>query len=140
LRSLKSQSVDFIWSQAVLEHIRKAEFLDTMLELRRIIRADGVCSHVVDLKDHLGGGLNNLRFPENLWESNFMSSSGFYTNRIRYSEMVDIFTQAGFSVEIVKVSRWQGVPTPRSKIAENFRNLSDEELCISGFSVLLRPN
>ncbi|MFM6038690.1 MAG: hypothetical protein ACKPBC_14215 [Sphaerospermopsis kisseleviana] len=140
LRSIKSQSVNFIWSQAVLEHIRKAEFLDTMLELRRIIRPDGVCSHVVDLKDHLGGSLNNLRFTENLWESNFMASSGFYTNRIRYSEMIDIFAQAGFSVEVVSLKQWQTLPTPKAKMSENFRNLSDEELCISGFSVLLRPN
>lgn len=132
--------MDFIWSQAVLEHIRKAEFLDTMLELRRIIRPDGVCSHVVDLKDHLGGRLNNLRFPENLWESNFMSSSGFYTNRIRYSEMVDIFAQAGFSVEVVSLKQWQNLPTPKAKMSEKFKNLLDEELCISGFSLLLRPN
>lgn len=97
-------SIDFIWSQAVLEHIRKSEFLDTMLELHRILRPNGVCSHVVDLKDHLGGALNNLRFSEKLWESNFMASSGFYTNRIRYSEMLDIFHQAGFSVEVVNVS------------------------------------
>ena len=140
LRSLKSQSVDFIWSQAVLEHIRKEEFLDTMLELRRIIRPNGVCSHAVDLKDHLGGALNNLRFPENLWESNFMTSSGFYTNRIRYSEMLDIFVQANFSYEVVSLIQWQTLPTPKIKIARKFRTLPDEELCISGFSVILRPN
>jgi hypothetical protein len=140
LRLLKSESVDFIWSQAVLEHIPRSQFVDTMSELRRIIRPDGICSHVVDLKDHLGGALNNLRFPEKLWESNFMASSGFYTNRIRYSEMLEIFSQIGFSVEIVNIHSWESIPTPRLKMTSRFRSLSDSELCISGFHVLLRPN
>ena len=38
LRMIPDQSVDFIWSQAVCEHIRKNEFLDTMRELRRVLR------------------------------------------------------------------------------------------------------
>ena len=105
LQSLPSESIDFIWSQAVLEHIRKVDFLDTMRELRRVIRPNGTCSHVIDLKDHLGSALNNLRFSERVWESDFMANSGFYTNRIRYSEMMDMFRQAGFSVEVVDVKK-----------------------------------
>jgi hypothetical protein len=30
------------------------------------------------------------------WESVFMTNSGFYTNRIGYTEMVSIFREAGF--------------------------------------------
>ncbi|HAC66287.1 MAG TPA: methyltransferase, partial [Cyanothece sp. UBA12306] len=86
LKNIPDKSVDLIWSQAVLEHIRKSEFLETMLELRRIIRDNGICSHKVDLKDHLQKALNNLRFSEQVWESDFMSQSGFYTNRIRYTQ------------------------------------------------------
>jgi SAM-dependent methyltransferase len=83
LKSIESNSVDFIWSHAVLEHIKHSEFLDIMKELRRIVRDDGVCSHVVDLRDHIDCSLNNLRFSEKIWESNFMTNSGFYTNRIQ---------------------------------------------------------
>lgn len=139
LRTIPAQSVDYIWSNAVLEHIRKKEFLDTMLELRRIIRNNGVCSHQVDLKDHLSNALNNLRFPEHIWENEFMAKSGFYTNRIQYSQMLDMFRQAGFDVEIIKVTRWDTLPTPRAKLSKEFISQSDEELCISGFSVVLRP-
>ena len=140
LQSLPSESIDFIWSQAVLEHIKKADFLDTMRELRRVISPNGTCSHVIDLKDHLGGALNNLRFSERIWESEFMANSGFYTNRIRYSEMMDMFRQAGFSVEVINARKWEALPTPKSKMSGEFRLLSDDELLISGFSVLLRPN
>lgn len=139
LRDIPSESVDFIWSQAVLEHIRRHEFLDTMKELRRILRPDGVCSHRVDLKDHLGGALNNMRFPARLWESDWVARSGFYTNRLRYSEMIKLFRQAEFSVEVLATGRWQDVPTPHSFMAKEFHDLSEEDLLVKDFDVLLRP-
>ena len=93
LRAIPDQSVDFVWSHSVLEHVRRTEFLETMRELRRVLHADGISSHWVDLEDHLGGALNNLRFPESVWESPFMTRGDFYTNRIRYSEMLALFKE-----------------------------------------------
>lgn len=139
LREMPDQSVDFIWSQAVLEHLKLKDFLDIMRELRRILRADGVCSHRIDLKDHLGGALNHLRFSDKLWESNLFVSSGFYTNRIRYSEMLELFESAGFSVTVIAKDKWDRLPTPRPCLADKFRKLPDEELSISGFDVVLKP-
>lgn len=139
LRTIPGGSVDFIWSHAVLEHIRRAEFSKTMTELRRIVRPDGVISHRVDLKDHLGGALNNLRFPEQWWESRFMANSGFYTNRIRFRAMLDSMKHAGFDVNVVNVNRWNKLPTPRDKLASQFQSLPDDDLLVSGFDVVLRP-
>ena len=139
LHELPSNSVDFAWSQAVLEHIRRHEFLDFMRELRRVLRADGNSSHRVDLRDHLGGALNNLRFSPETWESDWMANSGFYTNRIRYGEMIRLFDQAGFQVEVLGTDRWSELPTPRSALHSVYRSLSDDDLLISGFDVLLRP-
>lgn len=139
LRDIPSESVDFVWSQAVLEHIRRHELLDTMRELRRVLRPGGICSHRIDLKDHLGGALNNMRFATNLWESDWMARSGFYTNRLRYSEMIELFRQAGFAVEVVATGRWDAVPTLRTSMAKEFRGLSDEDLLVKEFDVLLRP-
>lgn len=139
LRSIPANSVDFIWSQAVLEHVRRDEFQETMNELRRIVRQDGVVSHRVDLKDHLGGALNNLRFPKTWWESPFMASSGFYTNRIRFREMLDSMRLAGFDVTVTRVSKWDRLPTPKSKMAPEFRSMPDDDLLVKGFDVVLRP-
>jgi hypothetical protein len=110
-----------------------------MKELRRIVCASGICSHEVDLRDHLGNALNNLRFPESLWESALVADSGFYTNRIRYSEMLDIFRQTGWGVEVVCVNRWPRLPTPRAKLHEPFQHMSDADLRVSTFHVILRP-
>lgn len=139
LRSIPDNSVDFIWSQAVLEHVRLHDFDETMHELKRILGKDGVMSHRIDLKDHLATSLNNLRFSKRIWESDFMAKSGFYTNRIRAADMTQRFKKAGFGVNIVKIDRWESVPVSRKKLASEFSSLSDDELRISGFDVILTP-
>jgi hypothetical protein len=139
LRAIPAQSVDFVWSHSVLEHVRRAEFLETMRESRRVLRADGISSHWVDLGDHLGGALNNLRFPESVWESPFMTRGDFYTNRIRYSEMLTLFKEVGFESDVVSVTHWDRLPTPRSKLCYRFKDLPEAELSVRGFQVILRP-
>ena len=62
LRTIADDSIHFIWSHAVLEHVRLNEFDAQLEEMRRILVPGGICSHRVDLRDHLGGVLNNLRF------------------------------------------------------------------------------
>ena len=88
----------------------------------------------------LDGSLNNLRFPDTVWESQIMAESGFYTNRIRYSEMLALFTHAGFRAEVVEKKCWDRLPIPRSKMVGPFRYLPEEELCVSGFEVVLQAN
>ena len=139
LKTVKENSVDLIFSQAVLEHVRKHDLLETMRECRRVIKSTGVASHRIDLKDHLGGGLNNLRFSERLWESNFFVNSGFYTNRIRYSEILLMMQAAGFDIEVVNVDRWRRLPIEKQQMHPVFAKFSDDDLLISGFDVLLRP-
>jgi SAM-dependent methyltransferase len=137
LRGVPAATVDFVWSQAVLEHIRLHEFEDFFRELRRIQRNDGIGSHSVDLKDHLGGALNNLRFSQRVWESNLFARSGFYTNRIRCREMLSRFERAGFQVDLLRSERFERQPTPRHKLSPAFHDVSDEDLAVAGFEVLL---
>lgn len=130
-------SVDLIFSQAVLEHVRKSEFGLLLRECKRVLRPTGVCSHRVDLRDHLGGGLNNLRFSERVWESGIFSRSGFYTNRIRYRRMLTLFEGAGFKVDVTQLRHWDALPIKKRQLAPEFRDLPDDELCIAGFDVML---
>lgn len=139
LRAIPDKSVNFIWSHTVLQHIRRMEFLETMRQLRRQLRDDGICSHWVDLQDCLGGALNNLRFSDATWESSFMASSGFYTNRLRYSEMLAIFKEVGFHADVIAIKRWDSLPTERSKMFRRFGEFSDDDLRVRVFHVLLRP-
>jgi len=138
LSSLKNSSVDIQFSNSVLQHIPLSQFGVTLRELRRTLRTGGFASHEVDLRDHLGGGLNNLRFSDRIWESAFFSESGFYTNRVRYSEMLKVFESAGFKVEVTKKWHWPVLPIARKQLNRRFRSLTDEDLMISVFDVTLR--
>jgi hypothetical protein len=137
-QTLVEQSIDFVFSQAVLEHVRRDEFLAMQRALARALRADGICSHRIDLRDHLGGALNNLRFKEATWESDFFAQSGFYTNRIQMKQMLELFGMAGFNIEVLEVRAFEELPTPRRKMAQEFAGLPEDELNVSGFDVLLR--
>lgn len=139
LRELPDESVDFSWSQAVLEHVRRDELPALLRELRRVLRPGGLSSHTIDLRDHLADALNNLRFSERVWESDLMAGSGFYTNRLRFAELVRAFEEAGFTVETAEVVRWNRLPTPRTKLAPEFASLPEQDLLIAGFDAVLRP-
>jgi SAM-dependent methyltransferase len=138
LAGLPDASVDFCFSNAVLEHIPAAEFRRFLAEHKRILKPGGVGVHRVDLQDHLGGRLDNLRFSERVWESALFRRAGFYTNRIRFRTMQDIFTQAGFVCSVPRCIRWDTLPTPRSKMQSGFAALDDENLLVKGFDLVLR--
>jgi hypothetical protein len=137
LKALPSESINLIFSHAVLEHVRKGDFFETQIELSRILKPQGYCSHSIDLKDHLGGNLNNLRFSEKVWESEFFARSGFYTNRIQMETMLDFFTNANFEIESKQIRRWDALPMKRNSLAQEFRSIPDQILNVSGFDVVL---
>lgn len=139
LDGLPAGSVDFAFSHAVLEHLRLAEFDAIMAAHRRLLAPGGAGAHRVDLSDHLGGCLNNLRFSRGLWESRLMAEAGFYTNRIRYQDMLARFAAAGLAAEVTRVDRWPELPTPRKALAAEFSDLAEEDLLVHGFDVVLRP-
>jgi len=135
---IKDDSIDLIVSQAVLEHIRKNEFKNLFRECSRVLKLSGVSVHSVDLKDHLNKALNNLRFTDKFWEFDFIANSGFYTNRIRYSEMIKIFEKSGFTTKVIKKNKWTELPTPREHLAYPFNLMNDDELLVSDFTVVLK--
>lgn len=138
MSQIADASVDFIWSQAVLEHIDRHEFREFARQLYRVLRPTGVASHTVDLQDHLGSSLNNLRFSRKVWESPIMRNSGFYTNRLRREEIIDAFESAGFVIEIPTTRRWRTLPLPRSSLATEFQRFTTDELRIAEFDLVVR--
>jgi SAM-dependent methyltransferase len=140
LRTLDTESIDLSFSQAVLEHDRAAEMAPVLRELRRVTAPGGASSHVVDLEDHLAHALNNLRFSERVWESRLFASSGFYTNRLRRSRLLEIFDEAGFETEVVAEGRWSALPTPRARLAPAYRSAPEDDLLVRSLEVVLRPS
>lgn len=139
LKQLPDASVDLIFSQAVMEHVRHGDFAATLAQMYRILKPDGVASHWIDFRDHLQDGLNNLRFSHPVWESDFMVRSGFYTNRIPWPVMERMILAAGFRIEMVDSVHWpQGLPTPQTAMASPYREMAPAELGVMTNWVLLR--
>ncbi len=139
LEAIPDQSVDLIWSIAVLEHIRKSEFRDYLKQMHRVLSPSGVSVHLIDLTDHLGGALNSLRFSDTIWESDLFATSGFYTNRLRVSEILKLAADAGFDVQVLRADRWDQLPTPKSKMSRHFQNLGHDDLATYRLDVVLSP-
>jgi SAM-dependent methyltransferase len=139
LKALPDCSIDFVFSNAVIEHVRKNEFAETARQLYRVMAPGGVASHWIDYRDHLGLALNNMRFSEPVWESEFMVRSGFYTNRMPAQEIHDQFAQAGFLVEVRDTVLWPGgLPTPQAAMSEPFASMKGDELMVMTNWLLLR--
>ena len=137
-RAVPDNSVDYCFSFAVLEHIRKKIFVDTIKEMHRFMRFGGVAYHSVDFTDHMGGGKNHLRFAESVWEDADHYNMDNYTNRIFYTEMRDILSEIGF--EIVKVERkfYEKVPISRNKLSFEFRDISQKDLMTKSAVLILK--
>ena len=138
LCSIPDASVDFIWSQVVLEHVPRSQFMQLLTELRRVASPAAIGIHSIDFRDHLAGSLNNLRFTEHVWESQAFRNGGFYTNRLRPREMIGMFQAAGFEPKILAEARWPAPPIPRSKLAPTFARLHDEDFMVAELDLLTR--
>jgi len=128
LKKLKENSIDYIFSHSVLEHVRKYELNELIKEIYRVLKPFGVISHNINYKDHLNESLNNLRFSEKLWESNFFAKSGFYTNRIPAVVMHRYFRENGFNLIEEDFGRWEMLPISRNALNKEFKKFTDDEL------------
>jgi SAM-dependent methyltransferase len=139
LRKIPSASIDWLFSQAVLEHVRLKDLDDVLQECRRVLKPGAISTHRIDLKDHLGGSLNNLRFSHKIWEHDaFAFRSGFYTNRVRAREWEERFKNAGFEIVALEAESWEDLPLQRHKLAAPFAKLDESELRVSGIDILLQ--
>ena len=139
LRAIPDGSIDFAFSNGVLQSVWRNELPATLRELRRVLHPQGASIHSVDLRDTMGMSLNHLRFSERVWESDWFRKAGFYTNRLRVSELAAVCRRAGFEVELDEVNRWNGLPVRRKALARPYRDMPDDELLTKTIRVILRP-
>lgn len=128
LSTIPNESVDFIWSHSVLEHIYKDQLMSVHRELYRILKVGGRSSHNIDYQDHLNYSLNSYRFPSSIWESQLFRESGFYTNRVPASQMHKLILSTGFTCVSQSFGRWPELPILRSDLDQDFKCYSDDEL------------
>lgn len=138
LQGIPDACIDIVYSTAALEHVNRDEFEPVLRELYRVLKPGGIGYHGVDLRDHLGGGLANLRIPSRLWEQPWFARSGFYTNRLRYREIIAMSRRVGFRVQVPMATVWKRLPVRRRQLAAEFRGHGEDDLAISTFLLIHR--
>jgi hypothetical protein len=119
---LPANSVDLYFSIAVLEHVSKADVERMGVESHRVLKAGGLSYHHIGLHDHLAETdsaatkINFLKFSDSTWQILGQNRIQFH-NRLRQSEFVEIFKDAGFEIllcqsEVDEISL-KAIPTMR---------------------------
>lgn len=133
-----TNSIDYIFSFSVVEHIRKNIFKKSMEEIYRMMKPGGMAYHTVDLKDHFGGGKNHLRYPDNVWHNEIHYKLDNYTNRLTCTEICNLAEEIGFEIVFIEKRKYKELPLKRNELSTELRGMSNEDLLISDFILVLR--
>jgi len=96
----ESESIDYITATKVLCHIPESDLRLVMTECRRVLRDNGLAAFVIDYRDQYSysdpgiGPYNYLQFTDEQWAR--FNPPLHYQNRMRHSDYVRVFEQAGF--------------------------------------------
>jgi len=136
LENLPDKSLDFIFSHSTIEHVKLYDLPLIIEENRRLINYEGRISHNIDLMDHLNYSLNSLRFSEKTWESSLFANSGFYTNRLRYSQIIELFEDSGLNIIYKNNGSWNDIPIKKELLHKDFKDLNQEDLLIRTMHII----
>jgi len=131
------ESVDWIFSQAVLEHVDGAS--DVYANLMKWLRPGGLMSHAIDYTCH---GLTrdwngHWTVGDRMWRI-VRGKRSYLINRLPHSAHMQMIRACGFGV--VKETQVRGEVLDRATLAPRFRHLSEDDLTtLSAFVVALKP-
>mgnify|MGYP001162953826 CR=1 FL=1 len=139
LKKLKNNSINFCFSHTVLQHIHKDEIDIYIKNLHRVMKNNSISSHYIDFKDMLFGKFNHLLVNDFIWESSIIKNCSFYTNRLRKSEIINLFKKYGFHVTVLKENYIKSNKYPKkSNLNKIFSEISHDDLSCSSIHILVR--
>ena len=100
MSKIANNSIDIIFSNAVLEHMDPDQISLMMFETYRVLRFGCSAKHRIDLRDHINDEFNHLRFSNRAWNSKYLRKGGTNLNRMHISEYVHLAETAGLSCQI----------------------------------------
>jgi hypothetical protein len=123
--------IDCCYSVDTLEHIPPPVLLQTLIQMRNLLKAAGRCVHMIDYSDHYArdsavSRFNFLKFTEEEWAP--YNCAFHYVNRLRHSEYIAIFRQAGFEILNADVELSPADDDVLSSLAPQFARFSNDDL------------
>lgn len=95
--SIPDNSIDFIYSCAVLEHVHNLDLCFS--EMHRVLKINGIMNHQVDLQDHIFSQ-ESLQFLKinDFWFNKLFKNIGAYVNRKRWGEYENLIKKNGLKI------------------------------------------
>ena len=136
--NLAAASLDVVTSRACLERVPPDVIQDVFNESYRVLKRGGVACHLVDHSDHWQhvdkriSRVNFLKYSDSFFRWTYINSLN-YQNRLRHPQYLEMLRKAGFRLvrEEHVVDEVSLRYLPQMRIAERFRNFSNEDLAIS---------
>ena len=127
---LRRQSVDLIFSQAVMEHVEDLD--QTYKAMKEWLKPDGVVSHQIDFRSH--GYTNEWNghwvCSDFAWKL-LMGRKSYILNRAPHSKHLEYLLKHGFRLKcdqaVTSQSKYR-----KAELAERFRFLTDDDHLTSG--------
>lgn len=142
---LAEGSLDCVLSSEVMEHIPAADLRKILQEIFRILRDGGLAAMKIDYSDHYArddsgiSRFNFLKYPDEIWDR--YNSDFQFVNRLRHSDYMNMFKDAGFEVLLEEVNRASPIAEMVSQLADRFRKYPlDDIFAQSALIVARRPD
>jgi hypothetical protein len=141
---LNDRSVDLVMSYAVLEHVPREVVSSISNEAAKILHANGICCHLIGLRDHYScvdpsiSKINFLKYSSRFWRF-FVQNRISYHNRLREPEFLKIFDTSRLDVSFLnsKVDQRDIEQIGKMKIAREFEGFDARELAVHEMEVVL---
>ncbi|MBS1594028.1 MAG: class I SAM-dependent methyltransferase [Bacteroidetes bacterium] len=132
---LPAQSIDLLNSNNTFEHIYPGILSGILREFRRLLSADGIMSHQIDMSDHFAHLdksitiYNFLRFSDSEWK---IIDNGIQPqNRLRFSDYIKLLQDAGFQI-LENVSREGSLQALEAvPVSQKYKSYKPTDLAIS---------
>ncbi len=133
---IQPQSVDMIFSQAVLEHVTDLSEVYGAMQLW--LKPNGIMTHQIDYSCH--GKADNWNghwtYSDQVWKL-IVGRRPYLLNRVPHSEHISLLREHGFDVLVETTVQSESRLRPHN-LAKRFRTLSEQDLTTSGAFVVCR--
>jgi hypothetical protein len=135
--AVERDSVDLLFSQAVLEHVD--DLASSYRAMRLWIKPDGVISHQIDFRCHSTARLWNghWRYSDGVWKL-IRGRRSYLLNREPYSTHLRLLAENGFSFVGGQTAKLES-HLERPDLAPRFRHLTDQDLTTSSALIQAVP-
>lgn len=131
---INNNTVDFIYSQAVLEHVEDLD--NTYSTMRKWLKPSGLMSHTIDYKSHKVTKSWNGHWTFSDFEWNIVKGGKiFLINRQPFSKHIELHLKYGFKI-LVKVPVKLKNKLNINQLSSRFKKLSEEDITTSEVYIL----